>query len=133
MAWGKRNKYNATKVSYDNFSFASKLEASVYTMLKSRENAGEIKIIQHQDHVYLTKARIHYIPDFKCLDVKTNAIFWVEAKGYEDPKWPMKKKLWKFYGPGTLEIYKGTHLRPFIDEIITPTEIGTNEDETNNI
>lgn len=130
MAWGKRskNKFNAEKVTYDNFTFHSKLEASVYTMLKSRVNSGEIEIIQNQDHIYLTKARILYIPDFKCQFVKTGEIFWVEAKGYEDPKWPMKKKLWKFYGPGILEIWRGTYQRPFLDEVITP-QMGDDEAE----
>lgn len=113
-------KYKSQRVCYDGHNFASKLEASVYTILKSRENAGEIEILQCQDHVYLTNARIHYIPDFKCLYVKTNEIFHCEAKGYEDPKWPMKKKLWKFYGPNKLEIWKGTHLRPYLDEIVVP-------------
>lgn len=128
MAWprGSRKKFGNQRVQNDSYSFASKLESAVYTMLKARENAGEIEILQVQDHVYLTKARIHYIPDFKCLDKETNEVFWVEAKGYEGEKWPMKKKLWKFYGPGKLEVWKGTHLRPFLDEVV---EVKGNEDE----
>lgn len=113
-----RNKYRATKVQYDGYSFASKLEASVFTMLKARENAGEIEVLQVQDHVYLTEARILYMPDFKCMDKKTNIIFWTEAKGLDTPQWNIKKKLWRFYGPGKLEIYKGSHLRPYLHEII---------------
>jgi hypothetical protein len=31
---------------------------------------------------------------------------WAEAKGFETDPWKMKK-LWKHYGPGKLEIYKG--------------------------
>lgn len=113
-----KNKYRNEKITHDSFSFASKLEASVYTIIKSRENAGEIEFIQHQDHVYLTRARIHYIPDFKCRDKKTGEIFWIEAKGYANDRWPMKKKLWKFYGPGRLEIWMGSHLRPYLDEVV---------------
>jgi hypothetical protein len=114
------NKYRGKKIEYEGHSFASKLEASVYTILKSRENSGEIEIIQCQDHIYLTKARIGYIPDFKCKNLTTGEFFWTEAKGYPNDTWPLKKKLWKFYGPGKLEIYKGTHLRPYLDEIIIP-------------
>ncbi len=115
---GSREKFGNQRVTNGSYSFASKLEASVYTMLKARENSDEIQILQVQDHVYLTKARIHYIPDFKCMDKKTNEVFWVEAKGYANDRWPMKKKLWKFYGPGKLEIWKGTHLRPYLDEVV---------------
>jgi hypothetical protein len=77
--------------------------------------------LQLQDHIYLTRARILYIPDFKCRDKNTGEIFWVEAKGYENDRWPTKKKLYKFYGPGKLEIWKGSHARPYLDEVIIPT------------
>lgn len=115
-----KNKYNATKQELDGYNFASKLEASTYTLLKARQNAGEIQILQCQDHIYLTDAEIHYIPDFKCLDMKTGETFWVESKGFESPLWPTKKKLWKFYGPGKLEVWKGHHARPYLDEVIIP-------------
>jgi hypothetical protein len=87
-------------------------------MLQLRARAGELEILQVEDHVYLTDARIGYIPDFKCRDVKTGAIFWVEAKGFANDRWPIKKKLWKFYGPGRLEIWMGSHLNPRLSEII---------------
>lgn len=124
MAWNprrsKNNPYGATQITTDGYSFASKLESAVYTVLKSRQNAGELEIVQVQDHVYLTRARIHYIPDFKCKCLKTGEFFWVEAKGYANDVWPTKKKLWKFYGPGKLEIWKGDFRRPFLDEEIIP-------------
>lgn len=102
-------------------SHPSKLESSVCQILQLREKAGEIKILQVQDHIYLTLARIGYIPDFKCQYVKSGEIFWVEAKGYPNEKWPMKKKLWKFYGPGALEIWMGSYLKPVLTETIIPT------------
>lgn len=116
--FGSRNKFKNKKVLTDGHSFGSKLESSVYTILKSRENAGEIEVLQCQDHVYLTDARILYIPDFKCVYKKNNEIFWVEAKGIETPEWRIKLRLWRHYGPGKLEIYKGTHIRPFLSETI---------------
>lgn len=120
-AWNRaKGKFGNQRVETDGYSFASKLEASVYQILKLREKAGELKILQAQDHVYLTDARIGYIPDFKCEDLITGLDFWVEAKGYASDVWPLKKKLWKFYGPGKLEVWKGTHQRPFLDETITP-------------
>lgn len=113
-----RNKYGSKRVVYDNQSFASKLEASVYTILKARENAGEIKDVKAQISIYLTDARIQYIVDFMFVDVKTGENIYCEAKGMETASWRIKRKLWMFYGPGPLEIYKGSHLRPYLHEII---------------
>lgn len=119
MFW-KKNKYRAKRVQYENFTFASQLEAAVYQLLKLRENAGEIELIQTQATVLLTKAEIKYIPDFKCLDLKTNTVFYVESKGYSTPEWNIKKRLWRYYGPANLEIWKGTHKNPHLAEIIEP-------------
>ncbi len=117
----RRNaKYGNEKPILDGRSFGSKLEAAVYQELRLREKAGDLVFIQQQDHVYLTEARIHYIPDFLCTDPITGINFWVEAKGMETPEWRLKLKLWRFYGPGKLEIYKGSHLRPVLIEVVTP-------------
>lgn len=111
-------KYRNQKIEHDGRSFASKLEAAVYQILKLREKAREIDIVNHQDHVYLTKSRIHYIPDFRIFDYKLNDFAWVEAKGFETTDWRIKKNLWSFYGPGRLEIYRGSDKKPFLDETI---------------
>lgn len=113
-------KYGNERTETAGRSFSSKLEAAVYQMLRYRELAGELVIIQAQDHVYLSDAEIEYIPDFKCRDLKTGRDFWVEAKGFEAPKWPIVKKLWKAYGEGDLEIWKGNHSRPFLHETLKP-------------
>lgn len=101
-------------------SHRSKLESSVCQVLQLRQKAGELILEQIEDHVYLTLARIGYIPDFRCRDTKTGAVFWVEAKGYPNDTWPIKKKLWRFYGPGPLEIWMGSHLNPTLSEVIIP-------------
>lgn len=106
------NKYRSTKTELDGRSFASKLEASVYTMLKG---IG-YEILQCQDHVYLTKARILYIADFKVKNILTGIIKHAEAKGYETSDWRIKRKLWQYYGPNNLLIFKGIHTRPYLDE-----------------
>lgn len=120
---GQQAKIGNEKVSLDGYSFGSKLEAAVYQILKLRMKAGEIKSIQVQDHVYLTDARIGYVVDFKCT-TPTDTVFWVEAKGYANDRWPMKKKLWKYYGPGTLEIWMGSHTKPSLTETIIPVSRG---------
>lgn len=111
---------NATPTQTDGRSFASKLEAAVYQMIKFREMAGELELLQCQDHVRLTDAEILYIPDFKCLNLKTGEVMWIEAKGFANDVWPLKKRLWKTYGPGVLEIWGGYYTRPTLLEIITP-------------
>ena len=108
-------------------SHASKLESAVCQMLQLREKAGEIDIVQTQSNVYLTDAKILYIPDFECEDKKTEQIFFVEAKGMETPVYRIKRRLWKFYGPGPLIVYKGSHDRIFEHETIIPVAAKTKD------
>lgn len=115
-----KHKYGATRVSHAGYSFASKLEASVFQMLTLMERAGEIADIQVQDTVYLTDARIQFIPDFKYKNLKTGEYEWAEAKGFERPEWKIKRKLWMYYGFGPLHIWKGTWIKPVLIETITP-------------
>lgn len=117
----RKSKLGNTRVRLDGYSFASKLEASVYLRLKISLTAGKLKILEHQPRVHLTEARILYIPDFKCLDLQTNEIFFVEAKGFETPDWKIKKRLWEKYGPASLHIWRGTYSRPFLERVLTIT------------
>lgn len=72
--------------------------------LHLRMKVGEIRSIELQDSVYLTDAKIRYVADFKCWSISGD-IFWVEAKGYPTASWALKKRLWRYYGPGKLEIH----------------------------
>jgi hypothetical protein len=101
-------------------SHVSKLEAAVCQLIHFREKAGELKLLQVQDHIALSAAKIGYIPDFKCEDALTKSPFWLEAKGFANDRWPILKKLWKAYGPGKLEVWGGTYLRPTLMETIIP-------------
>lgn len=120
-----RNEPTQKDRSTDGYSFASKLEREVYFILKMRQAAKEIVILQVQDHVYLSEAAIEYVPDFRCEDLVTGEIFWVEAKGFEKPDYKIKKRLWKYYGPGRLEEWRGSHERPYLHEVVRPKERGT--------
>lgn len=125
MAWSRAKFGNTTTVGcHYGFSHRSKLEAAVCQLIWLREKAGEIQHLQHEVHVYLTRARIGYVADFKCRDVKSGGEFFVEAKGYANDRWPTIKKLYKFYGPGTLEVWTGTHRRPVLSETIVPVTQG---------
>lgn len=113
-------KYKNKKVHHAGYSFASQFECAVFNLLLLREKAGEIRDIQCQDHIYLTEARICYIPDFKFVDLQTNNFAWAEAKGFETDVWKIKKRLWEHYGPGRLEIYKGNAKKVFLKETVIP-------------
>lgn len=112
------SKYGNTKVFLDGYHFDSKLEAAVYGLIKLREKAGTLKLKQHQKHIYLSEARILYIPDFECED--ENGLRYVEAKGFEGPRWSTIVKMWKQFGPGPLEIWKGSWERPKLVKTIYP-------------
>lgn len=118
--YNKARKYGGTITKVAGLQFHSKLEASVHQMLTLREKAKELTVLKCQDVQYLTRARIRYEPDFKCLDLVTLEEFWVEAKGYANDRWPTIKKLWGSYGPGKLEIWTGTYKYPTLAEIIIP-------------
>lgn len=116
-----RSKYgNNRALCALNHSHRSKLEGAVCQILQLRQAAGEIQILQVEDHVLISKAAIKYIADFKCLDLKTRDLFWAEAKGFESDRWPIIRKLWSVYGPGKLEVWKGRHERPVLDEVVIP-------------
>ena len=109
----------AKRVHHAGYSFASKLESALYDQLWWRQKAKEITEIKVQATVYLTKAEIKYIPDFK-VTLADGSTEYHEAKGLEASKWPMVKKLWKHYGPAPLYIWKGTHERLVLSETIIP-------------
>lgn len=113
------NKFKSQKVSYDNYTFASKLEASLYHMLKLREKSGEISDIKCQETIYMTLARIIYKPDFSFIDNKTNTKIFAESKGFETNSWRIKRRLWEYYGAGNLEVWRGSYTRPYLHEIIS--------------
>lgn len=119
------NRFNKSKSKMGNqrtetlgLSFGSKLESSVFLLLKKMEDEGEIVSIKVQDSVYLTQAKILYKPDFRC-ENPDGTFFWVEAKGFKTPVWAIKKRLWEHYGPGKLYIYEGSYKNPKLVEILT--------------
>lgn len=113
-----RNKYGAIRVQAHGRSFASKGERDCYQMLLLMEKAGEIDSIECQVTTHLT-AGITHKTDFKVWDLKLGENVWVEYKGFECDRWRIIKKLWKEFGPGRLQVYKGYGLKmKMTDEII---------------
>ena len=106
------NKFNA-----DNSSgFASKLEASVYQILKFKQKAGLISDLRCQAPVSLTRASIGCKVDFSFTE--KGKLCFAEAKGIATDRWQIIKKLWPFYAPGKLFIYTGHYRDPRLTEIV---------------
>lgn len=122
MSWAfqRKNKYSAKKTEIDGIVFASKGESFCYLYLRQLERSGTIKILDLQDKVYLTHAKILYKPDFKIMDLTIDKIVWIEFKGKETASWAIKKRLWKYYGPGPLRIYKAMGSGVVLTEEVNP-------------
>lgn len=119
--WNSKRKYGEEKVEKYGFRFDSKLEGALYEELKLMEKAGEISELRHHPGtIFLTRARIQYRPDFRFVRCTTGEVEYAEAKGFANDKWPLKKALWRFYGPAKLSIYIGSHKRLVLDEVIIP-------------
>lgn len=114
------NKYNAKKTSHAGYSFASAGELALFMELCLQQKCGVLKDLQVQDHVYMTDARILYIADFKAFDVERGEDVWMEFKGMETDVWRIKRRLWKFYGPGLLRVYKKSGKGIYLHETIVP-------------
>lgn len=112
----KGNKYSAQRTG----DFPSKLEYSVHQMLLLREKAKEIRNIQRQVRVELTDAAIATKVDFSFEEVSTGETVYCEAKGMATERWNLLKRLWAYYGPGKIEVWGGSHMRPKIMDVITP-------------
>lgn len=117
----KKHKFGASKTVHAGFSFASKLEAAVYNILHLQKLAGEIREIQVQHSIYMTKANIQYIADFKCIK-SDGSHFYVESKGHECAVWRIKRRLFKYYGDSYLQIWKGSHTNPYLHETVVANE-----------
>lgn len=102
------SKFRSKRCVIDGIKFASMAEGELYCLLKVTHSE-----IYCQPKIYLTKAKILYKPDFFCKDI------FYEMKGFETDAWKLKKRLWEFYGPGPLHIYKMVKRKPELVEILS--------------
>lgn len=99
-----KKKYKNRKVEIDGHKFDSAAEAECYSLLKLMERNGEIKLLALQPKVYLTAARILYVADF-LIDEKGRRVY-IDVKGMRTTAFQIKKRLWRYYGDGTLRLVK---------------------------
>jgi len=102
----KRHKYRSQRTIIEGISFASKLEADLYVYLRRLQDSGHLKGLRQQVSVPLTEAKIRLVVDFEAYNEKLWETVYFEAKGMELATWRIKRRLWEFYGPGRLYIYK---------------------------
>ncbi len=114
-----RTKYGNKPTVVGSQRFASKLEARVYFHLKFKEDHGLIRDLKLQPSVSMSLAGIKCRPDFVYL-TQDGSIAYAEAKGCETDRWRVVKKLWRVYGPGTLEVYKASRRGVYLAETIVP-------------
>lgn len=116
------NKYGRKKIEYEGKMFDSKLELSIYKHYQLLQSQNKIKDLETQHTVVLQDGprdvRITMRVDFTWINVENNTREFGEAKGQPTEAWKLKLKLWKFKHPGRLEIWKGSHLKYFLDEVV---------------
>ena len=66
------------------------------------------------------KFYIIYKIDFSFLE--KGRLIYSEAKGFETDRWRICVKLWKYYGPAPLEIWKGSYSAPRRIDYIVPVK-----------
>ena len=104
------------------YSFSSKLESSVFLILKWHEERGIIKNLKCQQRVYFFKnPDIYYIPDFS-YELPSGEVQYAESKGYKTPEWNLKRKLWIHTKTEKLIIIDGSHAKPRLSEVINGDE-----------
>ncbi len=121
-------KYGNKKVEHAGRTFDSRLEKALYDDLLLQQAAGILRDIKAQDCVYLTAARILYKADYSAFHIAEGITKWHEAKGFKTPVWGIKRRLWKFYGPGPLLVYEGSARNFRLTETIVPKGIVTIEE-----
>lgn len=95
----KKNKYGARRTMIDGILFDSKAEASYYTKLKMREEAGEVSAVELQRPFALIgptgELICTYRADFCFWDHKADRFRVVDVKGVETGVFKLKRKMMK--------------------------------------
>lgn len=95
----------------------SRGEARCCDYFQFLEIQGLLKILKVQPNVFLTDAKLKVIPDW-LLEYPGGDLRYADYKGLESQSWGRNKKLWKFYGPAPMEVWKSKGDRFFVTETI---------------
>lgn len=97
------HKYKAKPQRIDDYHFASKLEASYYKLLKTKQQAGEVLFFIRQPRFDLPGEQ--YVADFLVF-YDDGSCEVVDCKGYETPQFKRKRKLLENTYPFELKLVK---------------------------
>ena len=115
MRW--QTKYRAVRTHCGKHAHMSGAESDCCLYFQMLERAGELEIISSQPNVFLTDAKLRIIPDW-LIKYRDGREVYADYKGFETASWGRNRKLWKFYGPRPLEVWKKKGVRFFISETI---------------
>ncbi len=115
------HKYGARKtVCSVGHHHPSALESSVCELLILREKAGDIRILKYQASVELAYG-IKWKIDWSFEQGPDWILTYAEAKGADTPDFRLKLRMFREgAGKGPLELWRGTHARPYLEKIIHP-------------
>jgi predicted nuclease of restriction endonuclease-like RecB superfamily len=100
----KKSKYKNKKTEIDGIVFDSKAEGECYRILMLMHRNRQIKFIERQPKVYMTLARILYIPDFVIEEAGER--IYIDVKGHRTKDFNLKARLWEYYGQGVLRLIR---------------------------
>jgi hypothetical protein len=131
--WAGPRDYKNSRERAHGYTWDSRLELRLFEYLSQLPETKDLIV---KPRVKLTKAEVGMIPDFKAFhsDYKLPLCgarvrdCWIfhEAKGAELEPWLIKKKLWAWYGPAILIVWKGwakkdgTSSLKVVEEIVPP-------------
>ncbi len=113
----KRSKYGAKRTTVGDITFASKLEADRYCVLRALEKSGEITHLELQPRILVSINGVDcftYVGDFRYFTRPTNTTrgeyVLEDVKGFKTAIYKLKKKLVEAAHPG-LKIVEVTTAR----------------------
>jgi len=100
----------------------SRAEAACCSYFQLLEKGGELKIMDSQPNVFVTDAKLKIIPDWLLLYSDERGLRYADYKGCSTQSWGKNRRLWKSYGPMTMEVWKQNSKGFFVSELIVPKE-----------
>jgi hypothetical protein len=123
MSFQKKHKFGARRTFCSiGHHHPSALEASVCEILILREKAGDIRNLKYQQTVHLAYG-VKWKIDWAFEQGPKWISSFAEAKGADTSDFKLKLRMFREgAGDGPLELWRGTHKRPYLEKIIIPKE-----------
>ena len=116
MKFGQRNKYNATRASYNGVMYDSALERNMAIVLDDHLKSGRLKSVnrQHKIDLVVNGYRVTtHIVDF-LVELPDGRFKFIESKGFPTELWRFKMKLTVALNPGIEYLVNPTDRQIFL-------------------